>query len=86
MTTYFENKFWAEFTYNEKEKRYITRLYSPDDVFLASIHCSEDEFLPAAEGLMNGFFAGWRHCHALIEENVKKALNIDIITKKEGTS
>jgi len=74
----FPNGFKAELNYNEITKSDTLRLYSPDETFLASIPCEERNFHAAAEGLLNGYFAGWRDCKYRLTDAITNACKIDI--------
>ena len=80
MEYLFSNGFKAELMYNTISKGSTLRLYSPDDRFLASVPCKEEDFSAKAEGLLNGYFAGWQDCKFRMTEAVKSACKIDIMT------
>lgn len=76
----FGNHFKADLIYNALKDNYVARLYAPDDLYLASIECTPEEFNLAAESLMNGYFAGWRNCQFQMKKSVTDALlNVDIL-------
>ena len=78
MEIIFKNNFKAELVKNVKDKTFIARLYSPKDMFLCSLPCDEEHFSVVAEALMNGYFAGWKNCKAIIKDSVLEATNIEI--------
>lgn len=81
MEHQFPNGFKAELNYNTISNESTLRLYSPDDLFLASVPCKKENFIAAAEGLLNGYFAGWRDCKYRMTEAVNAACKIDIMTR-----
>lgn len=80
MELLFPNGFKAELGHNTISKGDTLRLYSPDDVFLASVPCEEKDFCAKADALLNGYFAGWRDCKFKMSEAIKAACRIEITT------
>lgn len=80
MELLFANNFKAELCHNTISKGDTCRLYSPDDVFLASVPCEPKDFDATAHGLLNGYFAGWRACKFKMTEAIKDVCKIEIVT------
>jgi hypothetical protein len=77
-TIEFGNHYKADLIYNTISKTYTAKLYSPEEVFLTSVCCDPEHFAAVAEGLLNGYFAGWRDCKRKMKQSVTEAINIDI--------
>lgn len=76
----FENRYKAVLTDNEQAEKNSVQLYSPDGYFLASSLCeSEVDFQPTANGLLQGYFAGWSACKRLMQKSISEACRIDMI-------
>lgn len=71
----FDNGYRAELIDNCITKQSTLRLYSPDNLFLASVPSDKEHYRAAAEGLLYGYFAGWQRCKRQMTEKITYALN-----------
>ena len=66
----FSNGFYAELSSPDHSGIRMIRLYTPDDVMVASMHGVEETFPFMAEGMMYGYFCGFWDCKRKIREKL----------------
>lgn len=80
--TEFANGFYAELTRSAGQTP-VLRLYTPDDICVASVPCQGSCIPEIAEGMMYGYFCGWRDCKRKIKDAVGAAMDrvgiVDIV-------
>lgn len=76
----FDNGFSAELVYNSFSDAHTLRLYSPSGLQLASVPSDEEHFQAAANGILQGYFAGWRNCKHKLAQDIAAICRQDILS------
>ncbi len=77
----FANGYSADLIYNTVSNSFTLRLYSPNELQIASVPTDEEHFYAAAEGLMYGYFAGFRDCKQKLAKEILEVCNKDFMTR-----